>query len=90
MSVTEGSLNPAADKGRMFLALGSLVVLGMLAWFTIDSSAVVHVQGFSSRYIGFEDRDVEVRWLPILFLGLFALRVVLAHMRARAEKKDLQ
>jgi len=25
-----------------------------------------------------------------LFLGLFALRVVLAHMRARAEKKDLQ
>ncbi len=81
----ERSLNPAADRGRMFAALGVLVVLGLLSWFTIDPAAVIHVHGFSSRYVGFEDRDVEVRWLPILFLGLFAFRVVIANMRARVE-----
>jgi hypothetical protein len=32
----ERSLNPAADRGRMFVALGVLVVLGLLSWFTID------------------------------------------------------
>ena len=81
------ALNPAADRGRMFAALGGLVVLGVLAWLTIDPAAVVHVHGFSNRYVGFEDRDVEVRWLPILFLGLFGFRVVIANMRARIEER---
>jgi hypothetical protein len=83
----ERSLNPAANRGRMFAALGGLVVLGLLAWFTIDPAAVIHVHGFSNRYVGLEDRDVQVRWLPILFLGLFALRVVIANMRARLEER---
>jgi hypothetical protein len=86
--VEEGSLNPAADRRRMVVALGVLVVLGMLSWFTIDGSAVIHVHGFSSGGFGIEDRDVEVRWIPILFLGLFAVRVVLAHVRARVEQRD--
>jgi hypothetical protein len=90
MGDSERSLDPAADRGRMYLALGFLVVLGLLSWFTIDSSAVVHVHGFSNKYVGFEDRDIEVRWLPMLFLGLFALRVVSANMRARLEQKDSQ
>ena len=82
------SLNPAASKRRMYIALGVLFILGTLSWFTIDSSSVVHVQGFTSRYVSFGDREVEIRWLPILFLGLFAFKIVLANMRARLEAGD--
>ena len=77
MSESNGSLNPAADKGRMYFALGVLVVLGLLSWFTIDGSAVLHVAG----------RQVPVRWIPELILGLFAFRTVMAHTRARLEQK---
>jgi len=86
----ERSLNPAADRGRMVVALGVLVVLGLLSWFTIDPAAVIHMHGYSSRYVGIADRDVEVRWLPILFLSLFAFRVVIANMRARLEERREQ
>ncbi len=82
----EKSLNPAASRERMLAALAGLVVLGVLAWFTIDPSAVFHVHGFDNRYMGFEGRDVPVRWLPILFFGLFGLRIVSANLRARFEE----
>ena len=77
MSESRQSLNPAADKNRMVVALGVLIVLGLLSWFTIDGSAMLHVAG----------REVPVRWLPELILGLFAFRTVMAHMRARLEEK---
>ncbi|MGA7158183.1 MAG: hypothetical protein WBY53_15130 [Acidobacteriaceae bacterium] len=83
----EQTLNPAANRNRMYAALGVLVGLGLLSWFTIDPAAVIHVHGYTSRYVAFEDRDVEVRWLPMLFLGLFAFRVVIANMRARLEER---
>ena len=69
----------------MYFALGLLVVLGVASWSTIDSSAVLHVQGYTSKYVSFGGRDVETRWLPVLFLSLFAFKVVIAHMRARLE-----
>jgi len=72
----------------MFFALAILIVLGVLSWLTIDSSAVLHVQGYSSRFVSYPARDVKIRWLPILFLGLFAFKVVLANMRARMETGD--
>jgi hypothetical protein len=72
----------------MFIALAVLLLLGVLSWLTIDSSAVLHVQGFSSKYVSYGPRDVEVRWFPVLFLGLFAFKVVLANMRARLETGD--
>ena len=90
MGESERSLNPAADKRRMYIALGVLVVLGLLSWFTIDPAAVIHMHGYSSRYVGIADRDVEIRWLPFLFLGLFAFRVVIANMRARIEERREQ
>ena len=90
MSDSERSLNLAASRPRMFIALAVLLVLGVLSWLTIDSSAVLHVQGFSSRVVSYGPRDVEIRWLPILFLGLFAFKVVLANMRARLETRDPQ
>jgi hypothetical protein len=33
---------------------------------------------------------VQIRWLPELILGLFALRVVTANMRARFESEHRQ
>jgi len=77
MSESQPSLNRAADERRMYVALAVLVVLGLLAWFTIDGSAVLHMAG----------REVPVRWLPEMILGLFAFRTVMAHMRARLEVK---
>jgi hypothetical protein len=88
MSDSERSLNLAASRRRMSIALAVLIVLGVLSWFTIDSSAVLHVQGFSGRFVSCGPRTIEVRWLPILFLGLFAFKVVLANMRARMETGD--
>jgi hypothetical protein len=77
-SDAERSLNPAADKQRMYIALAVLVVLGLASWFTIDTSAVLQVRGF---------RAIPVRWIPIAVLGLFGFRIVLANMRARLEAK---
>ena len=89
MSDEEQSLNPAANMGRMYFALAVLVILGVLSWFTIDASSVIHVQGYTSRYVSFAGRDVELRWLPLLILGMFAFRVIMANMRAKLETKDL-
>ncbi len=86
----ERSLNPAANRGRMFVALGVLVVLGVLSWFTIDPTAVIHMHGYTSRYVGIADRDIELRWIPITILGVFAFRMVLANMRARVEERRIE
>ena len=90
MSESRESLNPAASSSRMYAALGVLVVLGGLAWFTIDPSAVIPLHGFSNRYVGVKDRDIEIRWFPLLILGMFGFRIVLANMRARLEAKKLE
>ena len=89
VNVVVEAMNPAADRRRMLVALGVLAGLGLLSWFTIDAGAVIHMHGYSSEYFGIADRDVELRWIPILILGLFALRVVLAHLRARVEQRGL-
>ena len=80
--------NPATSKGRMYAALAILAGLGVLTWFTIDASSVIHVHGYAGRFLSFEGRDVPIRWVPLLLLGLFAFRVVLANMRARLESKS--
>jgi hypothetical protein len=80
--------NPAASRSRLALALAGLVVLGLLSWFTIDGSAVLHVHGFSTPLVSIADRDVPIRWFPILLLGLFAFRTVLANMRAQLEERS--
>jgi hypothetical protein len=85
---SEGSLNPAASKRRMVMALGLLVVLGLLAWFTIDPTATLHVHGVQNSLVSIEDRDIQMRWIPELILGMFAFRIVMSHMRARLEEKQ--
>ena len=88
MSEGDRSLNPAADKRRMLIALAVLAGLGALSWFTIGGAAVFHVEGYSSAFFSYGGRDVEVRWVPILILGLFAFRVVMSNMRARQQERD--
>ena len=90
MGDREQSLNPAANISRMVVALAVLVILGVLSWYTIDASSGIHVHGYSGRLVSFGDRDVELLWIPLLILGMFAFRVVMAHMRARLEMKDVQ
>ncbi|SEF99950.1 hypothetical protein SAMN05421819_1623 [Bryocella elongata] len=72
----------------MVMALGLLVVLGLLAWFTIDPSATLHVHGYQSSLVSIQDRDIELRWIPELLLGMFGFRIVMAHLRARLESRQ--
>ena len=90
MSEGDPSLNPAANTRRMVFALAVLVILGVLSWFTIDASSVIHVHGYTSRLVSFADRDVELRWIPLLILAMFAFRIVMANMRARLEAKSFE
>jgi len=73
--------NPAASTRRMRLSLALIAALGLLVWFTMDAGAVLHIPGFTGRYIA-----VPVRVMPIVFLALFAFRIWMANMRAKLEK----
>lgn len=84
----DNARNPAADRKRMMTALGALAVLAVIAWFTLDGNAVLPVKEYSFGSVSFGGFDMKVRWIPELILGLFALRVVTANMRARLEDKD--
>jgi len=65
--------NPAAGTRRMLFSLALIAALGLLAWFTMDAGAVLHIPGPSGRYIA-----VPVRVIPIVFLALFAFRIWMA------------
>jgi hypothetical protein len=73
--------NRAASSRRLWISLALIAGLGTAAWFTMDASAVLHVKGFTGRYVA-----VPVRVIPVVFLALFAFRIWIAHMRARLEK----
>ncbi|MDR3735156.1 MAG: hypothetical protein P4L10_06410 [Acidobacteriaceae bacterium] len=73
---------PAASQRRLIISLALIAFIGLLAWFTMDASAVLHVKGLSGRYVA-----VPVRCIPIVFLALFAFRICMANMRAKLEKK---
>jgi hypothetical protein len=87
-SVKTGTQNPAADRGRMWVALGVLAALALLAWFTLDGNAVLPVREYSFAGITFGGFGVKIRWIPELILGLFATRVITANIRARLESHD--
>jgi hypothetical protein len=89
-SVQDGARNPAADRRRMGTALGVLALLMVLAWFTIDGNAVLPVREYSFGSLSFGGFGLPVRWIPEIILGLFAVRVVTANMRARLEDQDRQ
>ena len=74
----------------MWKALAVLAMLMVLAWFTIDGSAVLPVREYSFGSLSFGGFGLPVRWIPEMILGLFAVRVVTANMRARLEDQDRQ
>ena len=82
--------SPAADRRRMWLALGVLAVLAVLAWFTMDGSAVLPVHEYNVGGYSFGGFGLKIRLIPEVILGLFALRVVTANLRARLEDRDRQ
>ncbi len=72
-----GGLQPGTRSGsdldrRYPVALALYGVLMVLVWFTVGEGTVV-VLG----------RPVELRLIPILIIGSFALRTVLAHQANR-------
>ncbi len=72
----------------MWTALAVLAALAVIAWFTMDGGAVLPVREYSFGSVTFGGFGVKVRWIPELILGLFAVRVVTANMRARLEDKS--
>ena len=88
VDVQDDARNPAADRHRMWVALGILAALALLAWFTLDGNAVLPVREYTLGGFSFGGFGVPVRLIPELILSLFAVRVVTANMRARLEEKD--
>ena len=75
-SLPEGLRGADADLERKFwIALSLYGMLAVLAWFTMGAEKVL-VMG----------RPVEMRWLPILVLGAFALRTVVARHADRIRR----
>jgi len=74
----------------MWVALGILGALAVLTWFTMDGGAVLPVREYSFGGFSFGGFAVKVRWIPELILGLFAVRVVTANMRAGIEDRNRQ
>jgi hypothetical protein len=72
----------------MWIALAGIGVLAVLAWFTLDGNAVLPVSRYSVGGVAFGGFGLKVRWVPELILGLFAVRVVTANVRARLEAGD--
>jgi hypothetical protein len=86
--ISDGAQNPAASPRRMWIALAGIGVLALLAWFTLDGDAAFPVAKYSIGGVSFGGFDLKVRWVPELILGLFAVRIVTANMRARLEAGD--
>jgi hypothetical protein len=74
----EGQHSDGADLDRKFwIALALFAVLAVAAWFTIGDGT-----------FDVEGRPVEVRLVPVIVLGGFALKTVLAHKAEKIRRKD--
>jgi len=74
---SEQNLNPDSSLDRKFwLAIALFVILAALAWFTLGEGTVL-VNG----------HPVEIRLLPVVVLGGFALRTMLARQADRIRRR---
>jgi len=74
----KGLHNAGSDLDRKYwLALGMYAVLAALVWFTMDAGKI-DVLG----------RPVELRLVPLMILGGFALRTVLARQANRIRRGE--
>jgi len=81
-----GLKSTGSDLDRKFwMALAMYAVLAALAWFTVGPEKVL-IRGYSDEYsffghsfaLNIPGHWVEIRLLPVIVLGGFALRTVLA------------
>jgi hypothetical protein len=86
--IRDGAQNPAASRKRMWFALAAIAGLAALAWFTLDGNTVLPVREYRFGSFAVGGFGLRVRWVPELILGLFAVRIVTANMRARLETGD--
>jgi len=71
---------PERESGldRKFpIALGLYLVLGVLVWFTLGDAKIL-----------VEGRPVELRFVPLVILGLFAFRTYIARQADRIRRQD--
>ena len=59
---------------KLLTALGLYAGIGVLAWFTLDAS------------VPLGDREIPLRAVTLLLLGLFAVRTLLHAQRERVEQ----
>jgi len=73
-----GTSTGAEVERRYWMAMAAYAILAGLAWWTIGDGAVL-IQG----------KPLEVRWVPVAVMGVFALRTALARQadRIRREKQ---
>jgi hypothetical protein len=72
----KGLVGAGADLERRYpIALALYGFLGVLVWFTMGPGKI-YVMG----------RAVELRWVPLLVIGSFALRTVLARQAERIRR----
>jgi len=69
-------LNHDLDR-RFYTALVSYAILGALAWFTLGEGTI---------FVG--GRPVEIRMLPLVVLGGFALRTVVARQAEKIRRES--
>ena len=67
--------NPSEKK--FWIAIGLYGVLAILAWFTIGAGS-----------IGVNGRQIQVRLIPLIILGVMALRTVLGRHADRIRRED--
>ena len=74
-----GQLKPSgSDLGKRYpVALALYALLAALVWFTMDASKV--------SVLG---RPVELRLVPLIVIGGFALRTVLIHQAEKIRRAD--
>jgi hypothetical protein len=71
-----GSSGAELDR-KYWIAMALYGVLAILAWFTIGEGTVM---------VG--SRPVEIRWIPIAILGLFAFRTYVARQADRVRRGE--
>ena len=80
--VPDLTLDPEADRKRdqkFWIALGLFAMLAVLIWFTFGVGTVLTF-----------GRRIELRLIPLVIIGTFAFRTVMAHQADKIRRSSRQ